>query len=147
MKVYKLIVSAIVLLSVIACEDVMKQKVEFDVKVAPADYLQLTDSGYVAPVGSKITFDFIGEPDFISFKYDRFLPTNSSLMFATQAAWGTHIENTLQVYLSDSFGNLSYKLVNNNTDSINVPVFNFIKDSTAIASHTWKIFHLYVICL
>ena len=99
--------------------------------------MEFTDTAIIAPVGSKITFDFEGEPDFISFSYERFLPTNATLKFATQAAWGTHIENTLQVLVSDSFDGLSYKLVNNNLDSIDVPVFDFSLDSVNVATHQW----------
>lgn len=137
MKTYKFILTIIVLSALFACEDVMEQKVDFKVQVASADYLQFTDSAIIAPVGSKITFDFEGEPDFISFSYERFLPTDATLKFATQAAWGTHIANTLQVLVSDSYEGLSYKLVNNNQDSIDVPVFDFDLDSVNVVNHPW----------
>jgi hypothetical protein len=137
MKTYKFIFTIIAFLGLIACEDVMEQKVDFDVKVASADYLQFTDTAIIAPAGSKITFDFEGEPDFISFSYERFLPTNATLKFATQAAWGTHIENTLQVFISDSFDGLSYKLVYNAVDSVYVPEFDFNSDSTKVSTHNW----------
>lgn len=43
--------------------------------------------------------------------------------FATYASWGTHIENTLNVFISDSFEGLALD--------------NFTADSTAIAAHAW----------
>jgi hypothetical protein len=136
MKINYYIIIAFTLLLLTACEDVMQQEVDFDVKVEAADFLQFADTAIIAPVGSKITFNFEGEPDFISFSYERFLPTNATLKFATQAAWGTSVENTLQVLVSESFGGLTYRLVNNQ-DSVNVPVFDFDKDSINVSTHEW----------
>lgn len=137
MKVYKVIMAIILLSGLIACENTMEQKVDFDVKVALAEYLEVTDTVVIAPAGSQITFNFEGEPDFISFAYERFLPTNATLKFATQAAWGSHIENTLQVLVSDSFDELSYKLTYNAVDSVYVPTSDFNKDSIEVSTHHW----------
>ncbi|MFV0392052.1 MAG: DUF5017 domain-containing protein [Paludibacteraceae bacterium] len=138
MKRYKFILTTIIVCAgLIACEDAMKQKIDFDVRVAPAYYLVVTDTSIIAPVGSRITFNFEGEPDFISFAYERFLPTNATLKFATQAAWGSHIENTLQVLVSDTFEELSYKLIYDSVDSVYVPTSDFNKDSIAVSTHHW----------
>jgi hypothetical protein len=124
MKIFRLITAAFVLIAGTSCEDVMEQKVGFEVEVAAASGLQFTDSSVIAPKGSTIRFNFDGEPDFISFSYVRFLPTNATLKFATQAAWGASIPNTLQVYLSESFEGLT------TTD--------FGKDSIAVKTHAWQ---------
>lgn len=124
MKIFRLTLIAAVLLVSTSCEDILEQKVDFEVNVAEAAGLQFTDSTVIAPKGSTIRFNFDGEPDFISFSYVRFLPTNATLKFATQAAWGASIPNTLQVYLSDSFEGLT------TTD--------FGKDSIAVKTHAWQ---------
>jgi hypothetical protein len=91
--------------------------------VEPAAGVTITDSVITAAKGTTMKFNFAGEPDFISFAYERFVPTNATLSFSTQAAWGTHIENTLSVYVSGSFPGL---LLN-----------DFGKDSTAVSTHSW----------
>ncbi len=123
MKIKNFIIVAFSVFLLTACEDLMEQKVEFDVKVESADYLQFTDTSVIAAAGSKIKFNFEGEPDFISFSYERFLPTNATLKFATQAAWGTNIANTLQVMLSADFEGLASD--------------DFHKDSVNITNHVW----------
>ncbi len=124
MKTIRLIVATLIAIGFLACENVLERKVDFTVEVEKEEFIQFTDSGIVVPAGSKIQFNFDGEPDFIRFFYERFLLTNSTLNFKTQAAWGTHIENTLSVYISDSFTGLS-------KDSI------FANDSILIRSHDW----------
>lgn len=136
MKINKFIIALLSIFVLTACENVLEQEVDFDVNVETADYLQFTDTSIIASAGSKITFKFEGEPDFISFSYERFLPTNASLKFATQATWGTSVENTLQVLISETFNGLTYRLVNNK-DSVNVPVFNFNQDSVNVSTHEW----------
>ena len=106
-----------------ACQDALEQPLKFDVTVEPAAGVSITDSVITAAKGTTVKFNFAGEPDFISFAYERFVPTNATLSFSTQAAWGTHIENTLSVYVSESFPGL---LLN-----------DFGKDSTAISTHSW----------
>lgn len=123
MKIRNFIIITFTFFLLTACEDVMEQKVNFEVKVEAGDYLQFTDTNIVAPAGSKIKFNFEGEPDFISFSYERFLPTNATLKFATQAAWGTHAENTLKVYLSSDFEGLK--------------INDFDADSASVANHNW----------
>jgi len=123
MKINNFIFALLSILLFTACDNVLEQEVDLDVNVEAADYLQFNDTAVVAPVGSKITFNFSGEPDFISFSYERFLPTNATLKFATQAAWGTHVENTLNVFVSGDFPELALN--------------DFAKDSTTIRNHTW----------
>lgn len=106
-----------------ACQDALEQPLKFDVTVEPATGVNITDSVITAAKGTTVKFNFAGEPDFISFAYERFVPTNATLSFSTQAAWGTHIENTLSVYVSGSFPGL---LLN-----------DFGKDSTAVSTHSW----------
>jgi hypothetical protein len=76
-----------------------------------------------ATKGATVIINFEGEPDFISLSFERFITTNATLSFSTMAAWGSHTENTLSVYVSQAFPGL---------------VFNdFSKDSIAIASQEW----------
>jgi len=107
-----------------ACENELEKSLEFEVNVAPATDVVITDSVITAPKGSTLQFDFVGEPDFISFSYSRFNPTKSTMTFSTQPAWGTHIENTLNVFLAET------------TDTLMLN--NAKQDSTAIATRTWK---------
>lgn len=106
-----------------ACQDALEQPLKFDVTVEPASGVSITDSVITAAKGTTVKFNFAGEPDFISFAYERFVPTNATLSFSTQAAWGTHIENTLSVYVSESFPGLLFN--------------DFVKDSTEVATHAW----------
>lgn len=123
MKIINYIPVIFALLLFAACENVLDQEVDFEVEVTSSTPLQTTDSGFVAPVGTTLNFDFLGEPDFISFHYSRFIPTNSTLKFSSQAAWGTNIANTMSVFLSDSFTGLSMS--------------DFVKDSIAVLTHNW----------
>lgn len=107
----------------LSCENELKKQLEFEVSVAPASNVQITDSVVTAPKGTTLQFDFTGEPDFISFSFNRFNTTKSVLTFSTQPAWGTHIQNTLKVYLSETSDTL---LLNNAK-----------QDSTKIATRQW----------
>lgn len=106
-----------------ACENEMEQDLEFSVKVAPATNVQIEDSIVTAPKGTTLKFNFTGEPDFISFSYSRFNPTKSVLTFTAQPAWGTHIQNTLSVYLFETSDTL---LLNNSK-----------QDSATIMNRQW----------
>lgn len=124
MKTRYFILLALVAVLFAACSDPLKEPVSFDVEIENAQSYQFVDTAYVIPAGTELTFNFDGEPDFISFTYDRFLPTNASLEFTVQAAWGTHIENTLAVLVSDSFEGLVLD--------------DFTKDSQNIKAAEWK---------
>jgi hypothetical protein len=107
-----------------ACENELEKQLAFKVIVAPAANVQITDSVITAPKGTTLQFDFTGDPDFISFSYNRFNATKSTLTFSTQPAWGTHIENTLKVFLAET------------TDTLLLT--NAKQDSAAIANRQWK---------
>lgn len=106
-----------------ACENEMEKDLEFNVSVAPADNVQIADSVVTASKGTTLKFNFTGDPDFISFSYSRFNPTKSVLTFTAQPAWGTHIQNTLSVYLFETSDTL---LLNNSK-----------QDSTTIMTRQW----------
>lgn len=124
MKTLNSIIIALVLVLFFACDNTMERALTFDVTVDKNDALTFKDSVYTAPRGTTIKFNFSGAPDFISFAYDRFLPTNAVLKFSTQAAWGASVPNTLQVYVSDSFAALAGN--------------DFAKDSSAIRNNVWE---------
>lgn len=124
MKTLNSIIIALVLVLFFACDNTMERTLTFDVTVDKNDALTFKDSVYTAPRGTTIKFNFSGAPDFISFAYDRFLPTNAVLKFSTQAAWGASVPNTLQVYVSDSFAALAGN--------------DFAKDSSAIRNNVWE---------
>lgn len=124
MRLNKFLIIAVASLGLMACDSELKQPVEFLVEVEPAAGVIFTDSFYTAPVGTSLTFNFSGEPDFISFSYSRFIKTRPELSFSSRAAWGTHVANSLSVYVSEDFKGLAMN--------------NFIADSTSIATHTWK---------
>ena len=122
LKILSAIASVLILFS--ACESELQQELSFDVSVAPATGVQIGDSVVTAPKGTTLEFNFKGEPDFISFSYDRFNPTKSVLSFGTQAAWGSHVENTLNVFLFETSDTL---LLNNSA-----------KDAETITNRKWK---------
>lgn len=124
MKTLNSIIIALVLVLFIACDNTMERALTFDVTVEKNDAITFKDSVYTAPKGTTVKFNFSGTPDFISFAYDRFLPTNAVLKFSTQAAWGASVPNTLQVYVSDSFAALAGN--------------DFAKDSSAIRNNVWE---------
>ena len=123
MKYKILSVLSFVLIVFSACENELEQKLTFDVRVEPAQNVQIADSVVTAPKGTTVKFNFEGEPDYISFSYSRFNPTKSMLTFSAQPAWGTHIQNTLSVYLFETSDTL---LMNN-------PKL----DSTSIVNRQW----------
>lgn len=123
MKSKILSVLALVLILFSACENIMEQELIFDVNVAPAPNVNISDSIVTAPKGTVLKFNFTGEPDFISFSFSRFNATKSILSFTAQPAWGTHIANTLNVYLFETSDTL---LLNN-------PKI----DSTTIINRKW----------
>lgn len=124
MRLNKFLTIAVAAIALMACESELKQPVEFSVEVEPSANLVYTDSFYTAPVGTALTFNFSGEPDFISFSYSRFIKTRPELSFSTRAAWGTHVANSLSVYVSEDFKGMVMN--------------NFAADSTSIATHNWK---------
>lgn len=123
-RIFAMTIASASLLLFAACENELEKPVDFGVSVVPADGITFGDTIVSAPAGTSITFKFDGEPDFISFQYIRYSPTISTLSFTSKPSWGTHIENTLKVFLSDSFSGLSLN--------------NFKQDSTNIAMHIWK---------
>ncbi len=123
MKTKILFVAIIILISFSACNDILKEKVDFNVSVIPSSGIEINGEEITIEKNTTVEFGFSGEPDFISFTYERFEFSNAHLYFSTQVAWGTHYENTLKVYLSDSFEGLT---LDPRTDSISV------------SSHVWK---------
>lgn len=121
---YKIIsVLSFVLMLFSACQNELEQDLKFEVSVTPDTSIQVADSIVTAPKGTTLKFNFTGDPDFISFSYSRFNATKSILTFSTQAAWGTHIQNTLSVFLFETADTL---LLNN-------PKI----DSTTIVNRQW----------
>lgn len=121
----KNIISIILLVLVLgSCKDELTKDLDFGVKVIPSSKVTLADSIVKAVKGTSVEFEFTGEPDFISFSYERFILTNATLKFSTLVAWGTHFENTLGVYLSESFPGLL--------------LTDFTKDAEAVKNHAWK---------
>ena len=110
MKYRILSVLTFVLMFFSACQNELEQDLKFEVNVNPDTNVQIADSIVTAPKGTTLKFNFSGEPDYISFSYNRFNSTKSILTFSTQAAWGTHIPNTLSVFLFETADTL---LLNN----------------------------------
>lgn len=123
MKFKILSVLSFVLTLFSACENELEQGLKFDVSVAPATNVVIGDTVVTAPKGTTLQFNFSGEPDFISFSYNLFNTTKSVLTFSTQPAWGTHIQNTLNVFLSETSDTLQLK--------------NPKQDSATIANRQW----------
>jgi len=120
-KIFGIISFGLILFS--ACENELEKSLEFEVSVAPAANVQITDSVVTAPKGSTLQFVFAGDPDFISFSYSRYNPTKSTLTFSAQPAWGTHIQNTMNVFLAETADTLL--------------LTNAKQDSTTIATRQW----------
>lgn len=102
MKFKILIFLSVALTFLPACENELEQDLVFSVNVAPGVNVQISDSIITAPKGTSLKFEFAGEPDFISFAFNRFNQTKSTLTFNSQAAWGTHIRQTLSVFLFET---------------------------------------------
>lgn len=123
MKFKILSILSFALISFSACESELQQELSFDVSVAPAAGVQIGDTVTTAPNGTTLQFNFKGEPDFISFSFKRFNASKSMLTFSAQPAWGTHIQNTLNVFLFETSDSL---LLNNPT-----------KDAETINNRKW----------
>jgi len=102
MKYKILSVMSFVLMLFSACQNELEQDLKFEVNVNPDTNVQIADSIVTAPKGTTLKFNFTGEPDFVSFSYSRFNTVKSILTFSTQAAWGTHVPNSLSVYLFET---------------------------------------------
>jgi len=120
-RIFAMIITSILLFA--ACENELEKSIDFDVAIVPTDSITFGDTAVFAQAGTSMTFRFDGNADFISFQCIRFTPTTSTLSFTAKPSWGTHIENTLKVFLSKSFTGLTLN--------------NFNIDSTAIATHVW----------
>ncbi len=120
-KIFSVLAFTLILFS--ACKNELEKELTFDVSVASATNVQIGDSVVTAPKGTTLQFNFTGEPDFISFSYSRFNTIKSVLTFSTQPAWGTHIANTLNVFLYATADTL---LLNNAK-----------KDSATIVNRQW----------
>lgn len=124
MKLIKIVMVAMLFGVLASCEDELKQPVDFSVEPEQSSGLVIGDTMITAPKGSKVTFLFDGDPDFINFSYTRFVPTSPELTFSTRAAWGSSVANSLSVLVSDEFKGLLLS--------------DFTKDSVSIATHSWK---------
>jgi Domain of unknown function (DUF5017) len=146
------IISILSLASILfsACQNELEQALTFDVSVAPADNVQIADSIVTAPKGTTLKFNFTGEPDYISFSYNRFNSTKSILTFGTQAAWGTHVPNTLSVFLFETADTLllnnpkqdSATIVNRQwtdiTSQCNLPVVTNVTNKASISLNDYR---------
>jgi hypothetical protein len=112
------------LLLLTACENELEKTVGFNAGVCASESFTTDTDGVIhAPAGTNITFDFSGDPDFISFSYELFNKTTPELRFNSVLSWNNDTGNTLQLYASGSFAGLS------KTDAH--------ADSIAIANHDW----------
>ncbi|MDR1809478.1 MAG: DUF5017 domain-containing protein [Prevotella sp.] len=124
MKTVKIFL-ALTALALTACDDALTEPVNFEVGIAKADNVQIASDGTItAPVGTKLTFNFSGEPDFISFSYDLFNATSSKLSFNSLLSWNDDSDSSLQLFVSESFAGL----VRDDAKT----------DSIAINTHDWK---------
>lgn len=123
MKLNTILLPLVISILISACQDKLKDELQFNVEVEVAQGVQVTDTVITTSVNVPLNFIFDGSPDFISYTYEKFIPTWSTLEFNSQAAWGTHIANTLQVFLSDSMPVLELN--------------KFKNDSVTILSHAW----------
>ncbi len=119
-----------------SCENELTKKVEFNVSASTDDNLS-SSSEITVDSGNLVTFNFTGDPDFITFysgepghEYSKkdllTIPSDeitSKLKFTAEPQWGK-IEGTLKVFLSTSFQGLR----GNDKQ----------KDSVAILANNWK---------
>ena len=107
-----------------ACNNPLETPVRFSVNVAQdSNVVTESDGTIVAPKGTKITFNFAGEPDFISFTYDAFFATTAQLSFSTQLGnWGNGPYDNMSLFISNSFAGLSRSA---------------LADSILIRNHEW----------
>jgi hypothetical protein len=118
------IVSCVVALLFAACENILETPVNFQVALQPSDATSTDSEGNItAPVGTSLTFDFSGDPDFISFSYELFDATRPLLSFTSALSWNKDEKQTLQLFLSETFAGLKL------TDAA--------ADAAAIQNHTW----------
>ncbi|MDR1809750.1 MAG: DUF5017 domain-containing protein [Prevotella sp.] len=124
MKISK-IIFALMTLALAACDDPLTEPVNFEVKIAEAENIRIAADGTItAPTGTQLTFNFSGEPDFISFSCDLFNATTSELSFSSLLGWNNDNDSSLQLFISDSFTGLA----KDDTQA----------DSIAICTHEWK---------
>ena len=112
------------LVSLVACDDPLETPVKFNASIEANDNITVESDGtIIAPKGTEITFNFAGEPDFISFAYDIFNATTTELSFTSTLSWARNPDNTLQLFISRSFDGLSKT--------------NAKADSILIQGHEW----------
>ena len=121
----KKIIPLVALAALTACDNPLETPVRFNANVEVNDNIAVAPDGTItAAKGSKITFTFDGEPDFISFGYDVFNATTSNLSFNSKLGnWSDDPDNSLQLYISTSFAGLS------ETDAA--------ADAVLIQNHEW----------
>ncbi len=108
MKTLKIYWILLISIAFSACENPLDTPVKFEVEVSLSDNITIDGDGIIkAPVGTSITFNFLGEPDFISFSYDLFNETTSTLSFSSLLSWNNDKDNTLQLFVSKSFPGLT----------------------------------------
>ena len=98
----------ILAVTLVACNDPLETPVKFNASIeANSDVTTDSDGTISVPKGTKITFNFDGEPDFISFAYDIFKPTTAELSFTSTLNWANNPDNTLQLFVSRDFAGIS----------------------------------------
>lgn len=115
---------AVAVLLFASCNNILETPVEFDVTLEPDTAMSYNDEGVVViPVGTSLTFDFLGNADFISFNYEIFNETTTALNFDTKLSWNSDENHSLNLFLSTQFTGLG------KVDSK--------ADSALIQGHTW----------
>ncbi len=123
MKQIQYIVLLLVATMAVACQDALKQPLDFFVSVAANDSIkQTTDTSFTAPVGTSVKFLFSGEPDFISLTYTVFNETRPTLQFDHTFSWNQNNDN-IQLLISPVFNGLSRSDAH--------------ADSVALRTHNW----------
>ena len=121
-----------------SCENDLKQPVKFEVTASTAAGT-LSGSAFSVAPGTPVTFNFTGDPDFITFfsgenghEYSKInlfeIPVSeitSTLKFTAKPQYGV-VTNTLKVFLSTNFTGLR-----------GLPVTNKQTDSLAIVKEKW----------
>lgn len=127
---------ALTMIFMVGCENSLEKSIAFDV-TPQVESGSVSGSTINVPAGTQVTFNFTGDPDFITFfsgepgheyaKKDLLeIPASditSVLKFDNMPQYGT-IPNTLKLYVSTDFTGLTGK--------------NKQTDSTMIVSHQWK---------
>lgn len=131
-----IILTAVAVLFMVGCENSLERSIAFDV-TPQVESGSVTGSTISVPAGTPVTFNFTGDPDFITFfsgepgreysKKDLLeVPADeitSVLKFDNMPQYGT-IPNTLKLYVSTDFSGLTGK--------------NKQEDSTMVVTHQWK---------